>query len=356
MHSLPMLRTTFAALMAASLRTSFAALVAAAFALLLVACKPSAPSGIIQPDVLEDLLYDYHVSDALASQAKGPYEQNVVAFHEAVFKKYGVTSAEFDSSMVYYMRHTTQLHDIYEHIAQRLEDEAQAAGSNISLDDASTTQTQGDTLDLWKDARSLVLMPQEPFNLVSFHLTPDAKATAGDDYLLTLHTDFIFQDGMRDAVVVMAIVYANDSVSARTTHISSSGQQQLVLTDGDSLGVKEVRGYFMMARNNPSASSATTLRLASIDHIRLLRCHRKADNDKTVKVADSQPAQTPSKPADSLKPKPADTLKPQTAPAVKARPGAPLKLQPIESRATRRETAAPADQKAVRPATTSSLK
>lgn len=267
-------------------------LVLTALVMAVCSCKPSAPSGIIQPDVMEDLLYDYHLADAMAYSAEGDCNQNLISYHTAVFKKYDVTSAEFDSSMVYYMRHTSQLHDIYEKIAQRMETDAQAMGSSVSLnsDDNAFNTASGDTIDIWKGSQSVVLIPNEPYNVVSFHYTPDAKAQKGDDYVLTAHSNFIFQDGMRDALICLALTFTNDSVVSRTMHVSSSTDQQLVLTDGDSLGVKDIRGYFLLNKNNQANSSTTTLRLVSFDGIHLLRCHRKTDGDKSK----ASPAQSTS--------------------------------------------------------------
>lgn len=248
-------------------------------AAVVVSCKPSAPSDVIQPGEMEDLLYDYHLADAMARQASGNYEENILSYHTAVLNKYGVTTAQFDSSMVYYMRHATQLHDMYENIAERMGKDAQAMGSSVSINGGNEDYNtlSGDTIDLWKGPQSMVLIPNEPYNLYSFHLKPDAKAQKGDDYVLTLHSNFIFQDGMRDGIVALALVFKNDSVASRVLHVSSSYDQQVALTDADSLGVKEIRGYFMLNKNNQMNRSTTTLQLVSFDKIHLLRCHRKAE-------------------------------------------------------------------------------
>lgn len=258
-------------------RSSMLGLLAWAVIVLVASCKPSVSSDIIPPDDMEDLLYDYHLADAMARQAKGNYDQNLIAYHAAVLKKHGVTTADFDSSMVYYMRHATQLHDIYENIAERMGKDAQALGSSVSVNggNGEYNTASGDTIDLWKGPRSLVLIPNRPYNLYSFHYKPDAKAQKGDDYVLSVHSNFIFQDGMRDGIITLALVYSNDSVASRVMHVSSSLDQQVVLTDADSIGVKEIRGYFMLNRNNQQNSSSTTLQLVSFDQIHLLRCHRK---------------------------------------------------------------------------------
>jgi hypothetical protein len=35
----------------------------------MIGCKPSVPSEFIQPGDLEDILYDYHVAQAMANEA-----------------------------------------------------------------------------------------------------------------------------------------------------------------------------------------------------------------------------------------------------------------------------------------------
>ena len=76
---------------------------------LLSACTPKVPKEYIQPDDMEDILYDYFVSQGIV---KEEYRNNVSAdsqmdykrelYFEAVLEKYGLTRAEFDSSLVYY--------------------------------------------------------------------------------------------------------------------------------------------------------------------------------------------------------------------------------------------------------------
>ena len=39
--------------------------------MLLVACKPTVPSQYIQPDDMEDMLYDYHLAEAMARSEYG---------------------------------------------------------------------------------------------------------------------------------------------------------------------------------------------------------------------------------------------------------------------------------------------
>ena len=80
---------------------------------------------------MEDMLYDYHLSMAMVNQT-GFSDVRQKAFKLAVMKKYDVSEEKFDASLLYYMRHTDKLHDIYEDLAKRLENEARAQGASES--------------------------------------------------------------------------------------------------------------------------------------------------------------------------------------------------------------------------------
>ena len=54
---------------------------------------------------MEDILCDFHVSQAMANQqGKSEQERNYLKtlYFASVLEKYGVTRADFDSSLVYY--------------------------------------------------------------------------------------------------------------------------------------------------------------------------------------------------------------------------------------------------------------
>ena len=226
---------------------------------------------IISSGEMEDILYDYHLADAMAQQADGGYAKNAVAYRVAVLKKYDVSQSDFDSSMVYYLRHTDQLHTMYQHISDRMQEEADKLGASSS----GGVTAQGDSADVWNGERSFVLIPNEPFNLYSFDLKTDTTFHKGDILLLNFKSDFIFQDGMRDGVVMLAVTLGNDSVASSVTHISSSMASSVQIADNDSLGIKRIRGFFFLAKNNDANSSSTTLQLMSIHDIQLIRVHPK---------------------------------------------------------------------------------
>ena len=127
-------------------------------------CKPSLPRDVLSKGKMTDILFDYHIALAMAQNEDGGSEKNSLAYREAVLKKHDVTSADFDSSMVYYMRHTELLHDVYKDLAERLDKEVVALGGNSTGNsDFDNLTAVGDTANIWKDATSMVFSPDEGF-------------------------------------------------------------------------------------------------------------------------------------------------------------------------------------------------
>ena len=129
-------------------------------------CKPSLPRDVLSKGKMTDILFDYHIALAMAQNEDGGSEKNSLAYREAVLKKHDVTSADFDSSMVYYMRHTELLHDVYKDLAERLDKEVVALGGNSTGNsDFDNLTAVGDTAMPCSNtgARSEVRMSCLPF-------------------------------------------------------------------------------------------------------------------------------------------------------------------------------------------------
>lgn len=114
-------------------------------------CKPSLPRDVLSKGKMTDILFDYHIALAMAQNEDGGSEKNSLAYREAVLKKHDVTSADFDSSMIYYMRHTELLHDVYKDLAERLDKEVVALGGNSTGNsDFDNLTAVGDTANIWR--------------------------------------------------------------------------------------------------------------------------------------------------------------------------------------------------------------
>lgn len=239
-------------------------------------CKPSLPSGVLSKGKMTDILYDYHLALAMAHMDDNGDKGQSLAYREAVLRKHDVTSAEFDSSMVYYMRHTELLEDVYKDLTDRYNNEITAMGGSAKEGgEFANLSATGDTANVWNLATSMVFMPVKPFNSTSFDIKVDSTFHKGDRLMLDFDAQFIYQDGMRNGVAMLAVQFGNDSVAQRTIMIQSTQHYSVELSDADSLGIKSVKGYFMLMNddNGTGVSSQTTLKLMFLEHIKLIRMH-----------------------------------------------------------------------------------
>jgi len=243
------------------------------FALLLVSCKPQLPDGILSQGKMEDILYDYHLAQTMTENSHNrSIEQRT--YEDAVLRKYGVTQNQFDSSLAYYMRYTEVLQKIYEKVSDRLKDEAESLGSSASdYNKYGSLTSVGDTADIWAGAKSVMLMMQIPFNQSSFSFKTDSTFHPGDQIMLNFDTNFIFQDGMRDGCALLAVTFSNDSVASNISRLSASNHYSICITDWGHLGIKEIRGYFILNKPQSNFESSTTLQLMFINNIQLIRMH-----------------------------------------------------------------------------------
>lgn len=239
-------------------------------------CKPSLPSGVLSKGKMTDILYDYHLALAMAHMDDNGDKGQSLAYREAVLRKHDVTSAEFDSSMVYYMRHTELLEDVYKDLTDRYNNEITAMGGSAKEGgEFANLSATGDTANVWNLATSMVFMPVKPFNSTSFDIKVDSTFHKGDRLMLDFDAQFIYQDGMRNGVAMLAVQFGNDSIAQRTIMIQSTQHYSVELSDADSLGIKSVKGYFMLMNgdNGTGVSSQTTLKLMFLEHVKLIRMH-----------------------------------------------------------------------------------
>ena len=257
-----------------------------AICMAMVSCKPTVPSRYIQPDDMEDLLYDLHIAQAMANEAgrsEGDlgYKQNL--YFAAVLEKHGVTKAKFDSSLIYYYIRADRFDDMYKHVVERLSNEAMALGaSEGELNRYANLNANGDTVNIWTGDLSAILVPYAPFNLFTFEQKADTSFRKGDSFMFIVNTEYIIQSGSRSAQACIAVRYENDTIVSRTSSLSSSGISQIRVPENGNLKAKEIRGYIYMT---PEKEPTTVLKLLSVKDLQLIKFRKKqqlkTENDES---------------------------------------------------------------------------
>lgn len=238
----------------------------------LTGCKPGIPGRYLQMDEMVDILYDYHVADGMVqTNFDSPDSVAMRAYRISILKNHGVTQADFDSSMVYYTRHTRLLQKVYDKIADRLDREAVERGGQAGFTDLTEN---ADTTNVWKRSTAFVLSPYLATNRMSFEIKADSSFHEGDRMVLDFDAQFLYQDGMRDALVVLAITYVNDSVEYVNNSISTSSHYHMQIMNEGRLAIKSVRGFWMLSSDRAMpTSSATTFKLFIVSNVRLVKMH-----------------------------------------------------------------------------------
>ena len=269
---------------------------------LLSSCKPSVPPEYIQPDDMEDLIYDYHLAQGIASQQDGNQDYNRELTFELVLKKHGLTQAQFDSSLVYYYTRADRFQEIYKHVQERLDTEAEKYGAATNDVRITANSLSGDTTDVWKGNRALMLINDRPYHLYQFSQKADTSYRAGDSFMMSLNSTWLMQQGNRQASIYLAITYENDSTVKQYSTISTSGPTTLRVPYCKER-VKEIKG-FMMCGMRPNNDNSSNLCLLFMNDIQLIRFRNKL-SDSPAEL--HQPADTMASPKDE--PAQFDTLR-----------------------------------------------
>ena len=249
---------------------------------MLVGCKPSVPSEIIQPGDMEDILYDYSIAQAMAMEnGRENHEYERTRYFQAVLKKYGVTQAEFDSSLVYYYGHLERLQPIYIEVNERLADEAKMLGTTIgSISRYSQYSASGDTASIWKDRTDLLLIPRPTMNRFDFTVKVNTSFYKGDSFMFQFMAEYIWQSGTKEATVCIVTKYEGDSIIQTSNHVSVSGISQIRVPANHKQKLKEMYGFIYLGGGN---NDETTRKMMFISQIQLIRFHNKEIKDETSK-------------------------------------------------------------------------
>lgn len=267
---------------------------------LMTSCGKEIPDEIIQPETMEKILYDYHLSMSMTQSSKNTEKEAQKNF---IFQKYQVTEAEFDSSMVWYTRETKELMTIYENLDKRFNREYNHIERLLeSREEANArTSVSGDTVDIWRKG-DLHWFSMTPLNrLLSFEIKADTTFHERDAFLWNVDYHFLAEGKIR---MGLNVVYENDSVQAMTKVVNSSGSQSIYLHTDSAFKIKEVNG-FIHVPNAPVNRAPKAI----AHNISLTRYHMPAPVDSLSTEKDDKPEMIESQPTAKKKKTPENLKK-----------------------------------------------
>lgn len=236
--------------------------------LIVLACT-HVPSGVIGQDEFAYVLADMYTAESYVDQNYNEFNTDSARrlLKQSVLAKYGYESADFDSSLMWYGKHSDVYLKVNDQVVEILKKRDREIGSAISQSESSFF---GDSVDVWSGSRYAVIHGRFPSKFVSFEMGADENQNPGDTYTWRVKLD----DSDVSSIRWVILAQYNDSTSDYlNTTTSTLGWNEVRFTTDSTKTIKAFKGYFEPLSEHRSASSENhkTNRNIWIDSISLIR-------------------------------------------------------------------------------------
>lgn len=196
-----------------------------------VSCSDT-PKEVIGQEKLAHILADIHTGESVVEQHKRQYSTDSLkrVLKQSILLSHDVTSEQLDTSLKWYGYHTDRYIELYDRVIEILEeeiDEAQSSAGTSRPNGISSTRfaIDGDSVDVWTDAKWRYFSRTAPSDIMFFALTSDQHWERGDIYELSAR--MTSAPGITEMNLVTE--YQNGSKEYTTLHSPASGWKRLRL-------------------------------------------------------------------------------------------------------------------------------
>lgn len=235
---------------------------------------------IVSKSKMEQVLYDYHVAQALISSLPLDERYKAEMYMEAVYEKNEITKAQFDSSMVYYNRHAEDLKDIYDNLHDRFALMNEKIQLQTGNNEMMAFSDNGDTTNIWGGKKIIMLRNKNILNKETFTLNADTSFHKGDKFILKANTRLINNEKRsRDYRMTMClnVVYDDNKQISEYQHITSSTSKQLTLNTDKNKSISKISGFFYYIGKSDERNFAV------VDGIELIKIHTDIPTQQSTK-------------------------------------------------------------------------
>jgi len=232
---------------------------------------------------MADVLTEMHKTDASMQQkgiAYGHY-LNKAPYYKFIFKKYNVTQAQFDSSLVWYTKNPRVFENIYDKVMVNL--------NTLQKDVKNGKFHPVDTLDLtkmrtnvWNKHTKFTYTKDSVRSHLNFEITGD-NLMFGDRYVLSFLQRIAPEDSCKKQRIVLRINYTNgkiDSVSSKAYNDSLLRRYTFHFSAKRKLKIKSLSGELLASKIYKGKMNAV------IDSISLYREYNAKKQDSLRKVVE----------------------------------------------------------------------
>ncbi len=256
--------------------------------LTLSGCRLKRPDDVLSPKKMEQILYDYHLAQAVSLQL--PREEKYItdAYISWVYDKNGITKEEFDHSLIWYTRYPKELARIYKRLSNRIDDEYKSVSKSLAqIEKKSVAIQSGDSVNLWYLDRTALLNTSVFMNKLTYRVNKDTTFHKGDTICLNLYGTFVSIDsGVPQYSYISLSAYYGDSVSTADTILDTNGQVCLRLTLDSKSDFSSISGSINYMDSTDNRGSMLVL-----SDMELMRYHRIGVADTLKKDLKASPAE-----------------------------------------------------------------
>lgn len=216
---------------------------------LLVTCS-KVPDGILSEKKMQAVQVDMQLAEAMINLDSKEFPDNAhkEALYQSVFRKYGITQAEYDSSLVWYGRHLDIYMKVYDRVLADLNKRQKALGD---VQASAAPVSKQDSVDIWPRRTSLRLEPGALFNGVTFDIKPETNYSSGSSFVLGMDVWGI-NKGMAYKPEIRISADQGDTIVTINDQILRDGYHETILKTVPTKQIKRVYGYIFM--NNADSS------------------------------------------------------------------------------------------------------
>lgn len=257
-------------------------------AALLVACS-DVPSYVIKPDKMAALMADIRIADAVISVQHTEYNtsESQLALRNAVLERHGVTSEQFDTSLIWYGKNMPVYQEVTKQTIDILEKRLKQVSATVAGEAAMSVS--GDSVDIWDASKFFIFTNRSPSNYITFSFDTDPNWMPGDVYTLRSRLVTPARYGQWN----ITTVYDDGAVETITSNISldKPGRQEITLITDSTRTATHLSGWINI---EPLAE-----RPAIVDSLSLMRrrtspalARQRKYSQKLIAPTSDKPQQT----------------------------------------------------------------
>lgn len=251
----------------------------AGFILFQTACG-GRPNGVLNQGEMTNVLTEMHKTDASMNEKGLTYQHyaDKAPYYNYIFKKYKITQAQFDSSLVWYSKNPRLFEKVYDKVLVNL--------TNLQKEVKDGKYHPVDTIDLtrmrnniWNKHIRYALTKDSTRTHLNFEIK-DNNIMFGDVYVLRFLQRIAPEDSCKKQRVVLRINYVNgkiDSVSKTAYHDSLLRRYTFRFKAFRKLKIKSISGELLGSKNYKGKLNAVT------DSITLFREYNEKTQDSLRK-------------------------------------------------------------------------